>query len=151
MATAKMVAAPNPRPARAPATPISQPTIGPPIGVDPWKATNHSDMTRPRMSGAAVSWRVELAIDMNEMLPHPTKARATSSSGRLGAIVASVSAIPNPPAASASGRVPIFPRAATTSPPSTAPMPIAAVMNPKPAEPTCSPRVAITGSVTWNS
>ena len=30
-------------------------------------------------------------------------------------------------------------------------MPIAAVMNPKPVEPTCSPRLAITGSVTWNS
>ncbi len=31
------------------------PTIGPPIGVEPWKATNHSDITRPRISGAALS------------------------------------------------------------------------------------------------
>jgi hypothetical protein len=29
--------------------------IGPPIGVEPWKATNHSDITRPRIVGSAVS------------------------------------------------------------------------------------------------
>jgi hypothetical protein len=29
--------------------------IGPPIGVDPWKATNHSDITRPRIEGWAFS------------------------------------------------------------------------------------------------
>jgi hypothetical protein len=150
-ATARIVTAPNPRPARAPATPISHPTIGPPIGVEPWKATNHSDITRPRIAGAAVSWRVELAIDMNEMLPQPTSGRTASSSGRLGASVATASAAAKPAAAMVSGRSPILPRAATTSPPSTAPTPIAAVMNPKPVAPACSPRLAITGSVTWNS
>ncbi len=45
-----------------------QPTIGPPIGVEPWKATNHSDITRPRISGSEFSCRVELPVDMNEML-----------------------------------------------------------------------------------
>ena len=142
---------PIPRPARAPATAINQPTIGPPIGVEPWKATNHSDITRPRISGAAVSWRVELAIDMNEMLPQPTNASATSSSGRSGASVATASAAANPAAAIVSGRMPILPRAATRSPPSTAPAPIVAVMNPNPADPTWRARVAMTGSVTWNS
>ena len=52
--------APTPSPARAPAAAITQPTIGPPIGVEPWKATNQNDITRPRMSGRAVSCSVEL-------------------------------------------------------------------------------------------
>ncbi len=47
--------APSPSPARAPSTAITAPTIGPPIGVEPWKATNHSDITRPRIDGAALS------------------------------------------------------------------------------------------------
>ena len=54
-AASRHVTAPSASPARAPATAISPPTIGPPIGVDPWKATNHSDITRPRISGAAPS------------------------------------------------------------------------------------------------
>jgi hypothetical protein len=49
------VTAPTPRPARAPNAAITQPTIGPPIGVDPWKATNHSAITRPRIAGSAFS------------------------------------------------------------------------------------------------
>ena len=41
--------------ARAPASAITQPMIGPPIGVEPWKATNQSDMTLPRIVGVDVS------------------------------------------------------------------------------------------------
>ena len=47
---------------------MTPPMIGPPIGVEPWKATNHSDMTRPRIEGSAVSWSVEFPVDMNVML-----------------------------------------------------------------------------------
>ncbi len=130
---------------------MAQPTIGPPIGVEPWKATNHSDITRPRMAGAEFSCSVELPVAMNEMLAPPARASATSSTPRFGAAVASVIASPNPNAASTSGRSPVLPLAATSSPPVTAPTPIAAVMKPKPAAPTWRPRLAITGSDTWNS
>ena len=77
-ATAIQVIAPRPSPARAPATAITQPTIGPPIGVEPWKATNHSAITRPRIDGAADSCSVELAVAMKEMLAAPTNPSATS-------------------------------------------------------------------------
>ena len=54
-----------------------QPTAGPPTGVVPWKATCHSAMTRPRMSGAALSWIVEFPIAMKETLAHPANSSAT--------------------------------------------------------------------------
>lgn len=127
------------------------PTIGPPTGVEPWKATNHSDITRPRMSGAAVSCSVELPVDMNMMLAAPTSASAMSSNESVGASVASVIVAPNREAAATSGRSPVWPRAATIRPPATAPIPIAAVMKPKPVAPACRPLLAITGSDTWNS
>jgi hypothetical protein len=88
---------------------------------------------------------------MNEMLAQPTNISAMSSIGRLGASAANDMVTPKPLAATTSGRTPIFPRKATSRPPSTAPNPIAAVMNPKPAAPTWSPRLAITGRDTWNS
>src|ERR1019366_3231521 len=150
-ATSRQVIAPMPSPARAPSAAISQPTIGPPIGVEPWKATNHSDITRPRMLGAAFSCRVELPVDMNEMLAPPTSARARSSIGRLGARPANASNTPNAVAAATSVGRPVLPLVATTRPPTTAPTPMAEVMKPKPVAPTCSPWLAITGSVTWNS
>ena len=40
---------------RAPASCPIQPTMGPPIGVDPSHARAHSDITRPRISGLADS------------------------------------------------------------------------------------------------
>jgi hypothetical protein len=124
---------------------------GPPTGVEPWKATNHSDITRPRISGSAASWRVELPVAMNVMLAPPANARAASSSPSDGATVASATATPNIAAARTSGCSPVVPRAATRRPPAIAPTPIAAVMNPKPVAPACRPRLAITGSETWNS
>ena len=80
---------------------------------------------------------------MKVTLAQPTAASATSSTARLGARVAPAIAAPNAVAASTSGRVPVLPRVATTSPPATAPSPIAAVMNPNPLEPACSPREAM--------
>ena len=127
------------------------PTTGPPTGVEPWNATNHSDITRPRIAGSAASWRVELPVDMNVMLAPPANASAASSSAIVGAALASAIATANTNAASTSGRSPVLPRAATSSPPATAPTPIAAVMKPNPVAPTWSPLLAITGSETWNS
>jgi hypothetical protein len=150
-AAAKQVNAPSHNPARAPATAITAPTIGPPIGVEPWKATNHSDITRPRIFGSAPSWRVELPLDMNAMLAAPTRPRAISSVARLGASAATAIAAPKAPAASTRTGSPVLPRAATTRPPPTAPTPIAEVMKPYPLAPACSALEATTGSETWNS
>ncbi len=50
--------APGPRPRRDPGRngrrcrPPTKPTSGPPIGVEPRNATDHSDITRPRMDGS---------------------------------------------------------------------------------------------------
>jgi hypothetical protein len=106
------------------------PIAGPPIGVDPCSATNHSAITRPRISGAAASWSVELPVDMNDTLAAPTTASAASSTSRSGAAAASAIAAANAAAAIVTGRRPVRPRAATTRPPATAPTPIAALMKP---------------------
>ena len=45
-------AAPTASPARAPATSMIHPISGPPIGVEPMNATDHSDITRPRIRGS---------------------------------------------------------------------------------------------------
>ncbi len=103
------------------------------------------------MDGSAVSCRVELPVAMKVIEAAPAAARATSSSASLGAAVANAMAIPNPVAATISGLRPVLPLAAISRPPATAPMPMAAVMNPNPVAPTCKPRLAITGSETWNS
>jgi hypothetical protein len=52
------------------------PMAGPPMGVVPWKATCHRAMARPRMPGSELSWMVELPIEMNETLAHPTNSSA---------------------------------------------------------------------------
>ncbi len=54
---------------RAPKVCPAQPTIGPPMGVDPSQASAHRAMTRPRISGLAASWRVVLARELKVMLP----------------------------------------------------------------------------------
>jgi hypothetical protein len=130
---------------------MSAPMAGPPIGVEPWKATNQRDMTRPRMAGSAVSCRVELPVDMKVMLAAPARESAASSNPSVGATVARAMATPNPVAAIVSGLSPVLPLAAMNRPPMTAPTPMAAVMKPNPVAPTCRPRLAITGRETWNS
>jgi len=60
---------PMTRDQRAPMVWPTQPTIGPPIGVEPSQASAHSAITRPRMVGLAASWRVVLASELNVMLP----------------------------------------------------------------------------------
>jgi hypothetical protein len=60
---------PMTRAQRGPATWPTQPTTGPPTGVEPSQASAHSAITRPRISGRAASWRVVLASELNVMLP----------------------------------------------------------------------------------
>jgi hypothetical protein len=109
---------------------MTAPTIGPPIGVEPWKATNQSDMTRPRIAGSERSCNVALPTDMNTTEPAPTNVMAISSRARVGAMVARVIAMPYAVTEITSSRAPVRPRVARTSPPTTAPIPMAAVMKP---------------------
>ncbi len=106
------------------------PTAGPPTGVEPCSATNQSAITRPRMTGSAASCSVEFPVDMNDTLAAPTSASAISSTANVGAAAASAVVSANAAAAIVTGRRPVRPRAATTSPPAIAPTPIAAVMKP---------------------
>ena len=124
------MSAPRPSPARGPSDDITPPTIGPPIGVEPWKATNHSAITRPRICGSARSCSVALPADMKMTDAAPTSASASSSSAMSGAKVAIAMANPNASAPMIRTRAPILPRLAMVSPPATAPTPIAAVMKP---------------------
>src|SRR3954454_22032752 len=78
-AATRHVAPPTASPARAPAAAMTTPMTGPPIGVDPWKPTNHSAITRPRIAGAEFSWSVELQIAMNETLAAPARTSRTNA------------------------------------------------------------------------
>ena len=98
--------------------------------MEPWKATNHSAITRPRIAGSDRSCRVALPADMNTTEAPPTNAMAISSVTRSGATVASVSAMPKANTAMINSRTPVRPRLASTRPQITAPTPIAAVMKP---------------------
>ncbi len=83
-------------PARAPATSMIQPISGPPMGVDPMKATAHNAMTRPRIAGLASSWSVELPVDMNVMAANPVTPMATNPMARDGASATHNIAMPKP-------------------------------------------------------
>jgi hypothetical protein len=60
---------PMTRAQRGPMSWPTQPTMGPPIGVEPSQASAHSAITRPRISGLAASCRVVLASELKVMLP----------------------------------------------------------------------------------
>jgi hypothetical protein len=115
---------------RAPASWPIQPTMEPPIGVDPSQASPHSAITRPRIVGFAASCSTVLAIELNVMLPYPTKTSAASSSGIVGASAASRIAMPQPIADRHSALVRGRPRPAATRPPATAPTPITEAITP---------------------
>ena len=94
---------------RAPGSCPTQPTIGPPIGVEPSQARPHSAITRPRISGVAASCSTVFAIELNVIEPYPTNSSAASSSGIDGAIAATQIAIPQPIEARQSARPPAAP------------------------------------------
>ena len=60
---------PTRSPHRAPHCAQTKPTSGPPIGVEPCQASAHSDITRPRMAGAVLSWSEVLASELKLTLP----------------------------------------------------------------------------------
>ncbi len=114
-------------------------------------ATDHSAMTRPRICGAVANCRVEFPIDRNETLQYPTRASATNATLSTGARAAKTSATPKATEASTMARRPVRPRAAVTKPPTTAPIPMAAVITPNVSAPPSKTCLANTGNVTWNS
>jgi hypothetical protein len=108
---------PRIKPERGPAVSASQPTMGPPMGVDPRNTTEYSAITRPRMAGVAPSCRVELTPAANVTLANPSGASATISSARLGARAAARELAPKPIAAPTSRRSLMRPRAPVASAP----------------------------------
>jgi uncharacterized protein DUF1707 len=60
---------PMTRAQRGPMSWPTQPTMGPPIGVEPSQASAHSAITRPRIWGLAASCRVVLASELKVILP----------------------------------------------------------------------------------
>src|SRR3954447_11486433 len=58
--------------------------IGPPTGVVPIDSSEYTEFTRPRISGRLTSWMVAVIIDMNTMNTTPVHASAGSAIHRLG-------------------------------------------------------------------
>ena len=104
---------------------LSQPAIGPPIGVEPRKTTEYSAITRPRIAGSAESWSEELMPAAKVTLAAPSGTSAIASSVRVGAPAAISAAAPKPNAAATSRPGPTRPRAPATRAPSTEPTPMA--------------------------
>ena len=93
-------------------------------------------MTRPRMSGRAVSCSVEFAVMKKTIEATPSGHRDTTATSRVGASATSIVTIPTTTAAIASGRSPARPRPAITSAPASEPTPVTARNRPNvPASP----------------
>ena len=90
-------------------------------------------------------------VERNAVLAAPITSSATSAGATEGASATPVIVALKTSASSVSDRRPTFMRRATTSPPITAPTPIAEVMKPYALAPPCSGPVASSGSTTWNS
>ena len=86
---------PNARPQRAPATSANQPTIGPPMVVDPRNAIDQNDITRPRICGELSSCIMLLPSDEKLIELIPTNTKANPVSNRLGMKAAINTANPN--------------------------------------------------------
>ena len=122
-----MATAPTARATRGLAASLIAPMTGAPMGVLPRKAMAKRAMTRPRMAGSARSCMVAFAVAMNEMLHAPMKNRATRVTadprrqrhGQDGEAEGDA----DDASIRADGRL----RWATGRPPSTAPVPMAAV------------------------
>ena len=79
------------------------------------------------MAGSARSWRVALAVAMNEIEPTPISTRAARATASLGAAATATIMIPKKIPILLSSAVDGRLRWATSSPPITAPQPMAAV------------------------
>src|SRR5438093_5213298 len=134
---------------RAPTFWPTQPTIGPPIGVDPSHATDHNARTRPRIDGAAASWSQVFAIELKLMLPYPTRSSTANSIERVGAAAAARMAMPQKMDERPRPAALTCERRAVIVPPITAPAPITAIINPYvPASPLNADR-ATSGNEIW--
>jgi hypothetical protein len=100
------------------------------MGVEPMNATDHSDITRPRMAGSEDSCRVVLPSDKNVTDPAPTNNRATFSLHEFGATAANPIATPKNRAAQVRAEDLVERRDAAMRPPTTAPIPTHAVSTP---------------------
>ena len=100
---------------------------GAPTTVDPKKPIVHSDITRPRILGALSSWRIVLVSEVNETENAPTSAMATMARSSVGDTATTIIATPNSSDAVVRLVIAERLRPAATSPPTTAPAPIAAI------------------------
>src|SRR5450830_954837 len=75
---------PNAKPQRAPTTSANQPTMGPPMVVEPRKAIDQNDMTRPRICGELTNCKVLLPSEEKLIEQTPTNTRASPESSKLG-------------------------------------------------------------------
>jgi hypothetical protein len=91
------------------------------------KTTVYSAMMRPRSSGGAASWRLELTPAANVTLAAPSGMSRIACIVMVWAAAAASSAAPKTAAATTSSRGLTRPRAPATSAPRTEPTPIALV------------------------
>jgi hypothetical protein len=121
------------------------------MGVLPMKATVYSAITRPRISGEAVSWIVVLHITAKKRLAAPVSSSRTKATGRLGAVAVSIISVPKSAQAMTSRRGVGRARAATTRPPNTEPPAMNDVIKPNTSGPPWKVNFVNIGSVTENS
>ena len=95
MQAANAAIPPNAKPQRAPAASANQPTMGTPTVVDPRKAIDQNDITRPRICGELSSCNRLLPIEEKLMEVIPTNTKAKPVSNKLGMNAAAKTAKPN--------------------------------------------------------
>src|SRR3954449_5344584 len=129
-----MVAAPPPmRVQRAPNVSPTQPTMGEPSGVPPMRTIMYSAITRPRMAGATLIWKVAFAEVIMVSDAMPMTGVQTAKETYDGRSPATISATPNATAARITSRCRIRPRRAASSAPDSEP--IASVVPRRPYSP----------------
>ena len=102
-----------------------QPMIGPPIGVEPRKATVQNDITRPRIPGSLSCCRMTFPSDKKMMEQSPTTVIAITAMASVGTAAAANMARPNTRAATGSMEAVVFRRLAEYRPPIAEPTPLA--------------------------
>ena len=86
-------------PARGPMASDTQPTIGPPMGVEPRNTMPWMASTRPRYSAPASSWTMAVDVVMKAMEARPRSTATGKATPRLGEIASSTMATPKAAAA----------------------------------------------------
>ena len=99
--------------------------MGAPTSVEPKMAIAHSDMTRPRMCGAAASCIIVLPSEVRLMEKNPTNTIPTMASESVGIMAVMPIESPKKNAEPTNSCGAVFRRLAAKSPPATEPAPIA--------------------------